>query len=70
MALASNSLEVFNIPQPVKSQDAPAEATRVYSLDLAGHRTDVRTLCLSSDDELLASASNGEPCHSRYRTTR
>lgn len=66
MALASNSLEVFNIPQPVKSKDTPAEATRVYSLDLLGHRTDVRALCLSSDDELLASASNGKRYHKLY----
>lgn len=63
MALASNSLEVWNIPPPVKSKNEPAEATRVYSLDLPGHRTDVRTLCLSSDDKLLGSASNGELCH-------
>ncbi|KAF8592773.1 WD40 repeat-like protein [Ramaria rubella] len=59
MALSSNSLEVFNIPQPVKSKDTPQEATRVFSLDLPGHRTDVRTLSISSDDQLLASASNG-----------
>lgn len=59
MALASNALEVYNIPQPTKSKDAP-EATRVYSVDLPGHRTDVRTLSLSSDDQILASASNGK----------
>ena len=64
MALANNALEVFSIPQPTRSKDVP-EATRVYSLDLPGHRTDVRTLCLSSDDELLASASNGKPSFSR-----
>ncbi|KAI0307347.1 WD-repeat-containing protein [Multifurca ochricompacta] len=37
----------------------PPEAVRLYSLDLPGHRMDVRTLSLSSDDNLLASASNG-----------
>ncbi|KAF7983876.1 hypothetical protein HWV62_18218 [Athelia sp. TMB] len=57
-ALASNALEVHNIPQPTKSKETP-EATRLYTVDLPGHRTDVRTLCLSSDDLLLASASNG-----------
>lgn len=36
------------------------EASRTYVLDLPGHRNDVRTLCLSSDDELLASGSNGQ----------
>ncbi|KAG6918919.1 hypothetical protein DXG01_010574 [Tephrocybe rancida] len=57
-ALASNAIEVYNIPQPTKSKDAP-EAVRAFSVDLPGHRTDVRTLSLSSDDEILASASNG-----------
>ncbi|KAK7061634.1 WD-repeat-containing protein [Favolaschia claudopus] len=59
LALASNALEVYNIPPPTKSKEEAAEAARVYSVDLPGHRTDVRTLCLSSDDRLLASASNG-----------
>ncbi|KAJ3552714.1 hypothetical protein NM688_g4006 [Phlebia brevispora] len=57
-ALATNALEVYSLPQPTKSKDVP-EASRVLSVDLPGHRTDVRTLCLSSDDMLLASASNG-----------
>ncbi|KAF9247204.1 WD-repeat-containing protein [Melanogaster broomeanus] len=59
IALASNALEVYDLPLPSKSKEVP-EATRTYSLDLPGHRTDVRTLCLSSDDQLLASASSGE----------
>ncbi|KAJ7904416.1 WD-repeat-containing protein [Mycena olivaceomarginata] len=59
LALASNALEVHNVPAPTKSKEEPPEATRLYSVDLPGHRTDVRTLCLSSDDRLLASASNG-----------
>ena len=58
-ALSNNALEVYNIPPPIKSKDAPPEASRIFSVDLPGHRTDVRTLCLSSDDALLASASNG-----------
>ncbi|KAL1944244.1 hypothetical protein VTO73DRAFT_3429 [Trametes versicolor] len=59
VALASNALEVYSIPPPAKSKDGPPEAGRVFSVDLPGHRTDVRTLCISSDDALLASASNG-----------
>ncbi|KAJ6599165.1 WD-repeat-containing protein [Mycena vulgaris] len=59
VALSSNALEVYTVPPPAKSKDEPPEATRLYSVDLPGHRTDVRTLCLSSDDRLLASASNG-----------
>ncbi|KAE9410369.1 WD40 repeat-like protein [Gymnopus androsaceus JB14] len=56
-ALSSNSLEVYNVPPPSKSKD-PLEATCTYTVELPGHRNDVRTLCLSSDDQLLASASN------------
>lgn len=58
MALANNALEVYNVPPPSKSKEDP-EPSRMYTLDLPGHRTDVRTLCLSSDDQILASASNG-----------
>ncbi|KAK1236731.1 beta transducin [Marasmius sp. AFHP31] len=57
-ALSSNALEVYSIPLPSKSKELP-EPSRIYSVDLPGHRADVRTLCLSSDDQLLASASNG-----------
>jgi len=59
MALASNALEVYNVPLPDKSKDT-LEPTRAFSLDLPGHRTDVRTLAISSDDQILASASNGK----------
>ncbi|CAK5262742.1 unnamed protein product, partial [Mycena citricolor] len=59
VALSSNALEVYNVPPPVKSKEEPPQATRQFSVDLPGHRTDVRSLCLSSDDRLLASASNG-----------
>lgn len=68
MALSNNALEVYNIPQPTKSKDEPPEAARIYALDLPGHRTDVRTLCLSADDTLLASASNGKFIESSYPT--
>lgn len=59
VALATNALEVYSFPPPTKTKDGQPEATRSLSVELPGHRTDVRTLCLSSDDMLLASASNG-----------
>lgn len=59
LALSTNALEVYSIPPPTKSKEGVPEASRVLSVDLPGHRTDVRALCLSSDDVLLASASNG-----------
>jgi len=43
----------------MRSIETPPEATKLYTLDLPGHRTDIRTLSLSSDDMLLASASSG-----------
>lgn len=58
-ALSSNAIEVYNVPQPTKSKDQSPEATRSHSVELPGHRADVRTLCISSDDQILASASNG-----------
>lgn len=59
-ALSNNALEVYDVPKYTKSKETPPESARLYSLDLPGHRTDVRTLSLSSDDTILASASNGE----------
>lgn len=60
LALSTNALETYSFPPPSKDKTAQPEATRTLSVELPGHRTDVRTLCLSSDDFLLASASNGE----------
>jgi U3 small nucleolar RNA-associated protein 12 len=64
-ALSSNALEVYSIPPPSKSKDNKdvPEATRIHSLDLNGHRTDVRTVCLSADEQLLATASSGMYCY-------
>ncbi|TIB97034.1 hypothetical protein E3Q18_02824 [Wallemia mellicola] len=62
LALANNAAEVHAIPQPTKKsvEDSQPEAVRLHSLDLPGHRADIRALALSSDDQLLASASNGQ----------
>ncbi|KDR83852.1 hypothetical protein GALMADRAFT_55599 [Galerina marginata CBS 339.88] len=70
IALSSNAIEVYSVPQPTKSKEEPLEATRSYSVDFPGHRTDVRTLCLSSDDQILASASNGSLKIWNMKTTR
>ncbi|KAI0049634.1 WD-repeat-containing protein [Auriscalpium vulgare] len=59
VALANNALEVYTIPPPQKSKEGLPQVARLHSVDLPGHRTDVRTLSLNSDDTLLASASNG-----------
>ncbi|KAH7170747.1 WD40-repeat-containing domain protein [Dactylonectria macrodidyma] len=59
----NNQLECFSLPLKEKSvklkkEDVP-DYTRALSVDLPGHRTDIRALSLSSDDKMLASASNG-----------
>ncbi|MBW0475771.1 hypothetical protein O181_015486 [Austropuccinia psidii MF-1] len=58
LALASNSLEVFTIPRP-SSKSTPQEPTRLHKVALPGHRTNIRTVFLSSNDQLVATGSNG-----------
>lgn len=65
LALANNSLEAFTVPSPSGSKkskladgSAP-EPVKVHSVELPGHRQDVRALAVSSDDQILASAASG-----------
>jgi U3 small nucleolar RNA-associated protein 12 len=58
----NNELDVYEVPtydRTSKSKDDTTEYTRAYSVELPGHRTDVRSLALCSDDKMLASASSG-----------
>ncbi|VVT58486.1 uncharacterized protein SAPINGB_P006233 [Magnusiomyces paraingens] len=64
-ALANNALETYSVAAPmsvgIKAKSAgPAEYSRVSSVDRPGHRTDIRALSISSDDRMVASASNGQ----------
>ncbi|KAK9234399.1 hypothetical protein V1525DRAFT_435654 [Lipomyces kononenkoae] len=61
VSLTSNCIEFYTIaiPQRLKKSSPPPEYNRLYALDIPGHRTDVRSLALSSDDTMLATASNG-----------
>ena len=62
-ALTNNMLEVYEIPTRESTKKSTSEEQmdyiRTFSLDMPGHRTDIRSLHLSSDDRMLASASNG-----------
>ena len=62
-ATTNNELELYNMMTKKEERkpksDEPPEYTRTFSVDMPGHRTDVRSLALSSDDRMLASASNG-----------
>ena len=64
IAETNNQLEVWNIPVKLKEKSPkslePSEYSRLVSVETPGHRADVRALALSSDDRMLASASNGE----------
>ena len=53
-ALSNNSIECYN------SNDDVAEPFLLQStFDIQGHRSDIRSLALSSDDDLIASGSSG-----------
>ncbi len=62
-ATTNNQLELWAIDVSSKGkapkQDDPPSYTRPFSVDIPGHRTDIRSLALSSDDRMVASASNG-----------
>ncbi|KAI9784131.1 MAG: hypothetical protein M1839_002635 [Geoglossum umbratile] len=59
----NNQLEVYDIPTKAKGKQKkdkePLDYSRTFSVDMPGHRMDVRSLALSSDDKMLASASSG-----------
>ena len=63
VATANNLLEEYYVPRKLKEKKSkssePPEYTCPFTVDMPGHRTDVRSLALSSDDRMLASASNG-----------
>ncbi|KAI9741106.1 MAG: hypothetical protein M1834_002819 [Cirrosporium novae-zelandiae] len=59
----NNQLEVYDIDAKVvgkkSKSDEPPEYNRTSAVEMPGHRTDIRSLALSSDDRMLASAANG-----------
>ena len=54
VALTNNAIDVYSF-SPNKED---ADIDLVSSLDIPGHRSDIRALALSSDDDLLVSAGN------------
>lgn len=59
----NNLLELYTIQtkdkvSKTKKDEAP-EYTKGIAVELPGHRTDIRAVSISSDDKMLASASNG-----------
>ena len=68
----NNELDLYNIPIRLKDKFSKADElgdyNRALSIDLPGHRTDVRCVSLSSDGRMLASASNGSLKIWNFRT--
>lgn len=63
-ALSNNSIEVYACGANDDEEGEREEAIRLLSsLDLQGHRSDIRTLALSSNDELILSGSNSKLVH-------
>ena len=60
VGMSNNLIDVYEVPKKAKTKsDAAPEYSRMYSVEFAGHRNDVRALALSSDDRMVASASSG-----------
>ncbi|KAL3493017.1 hypothetical protein BJX62DRAFT_201932 [Aspergillus germanicus] len=60
-ATTNNQVEAYSVAMHNKKNKDEDELdyTRTLAVDMPGHRTDIRSVALSSDDRMLASASNG-----------
>lgn len=56
LSTSSNTIELYTIPFTAKEV---SPATKSYSVEVQGHRTDVRSMDISDNNKLLATASNG-----------
>lgn len=60
VATSNNQLELFEVTTSDKKKTAEApDYSRTLSVDMPGHRSDIRCVALSSDDRMLATASHG-----------
>ncbi|RCI14820.1 hypothetical protein L249_6391 [Ophiocordyceps polyrhachis-furcata BCC 54312] len=63
VATTNNQLEYYSIPlkdkDDTKKKQVIPDYAKTLSVELPGHRTDIRALALSSDDKMLASSANG-----------
>lgn len=57
----NNLLELYNIvgKERLKSKGEEPDYNKALAVELPGHRTDIRSVAISSDDKMLASAANG-----------
>ncbi|ODV93336.1 hypothetical protein PACTADRAFT_5123 [Pachysolen tannophilus NRRL Y-2460] len=64
ISLNNNSIEYYRVslPESIKKLSSNSDSIqplKQYSIELQGHRTDVRSIDLSDDNKLLATSSNG-----------
>ncbi|AET39320.1 snoRNA-binding rRNA-processing protein DIP2 Ecym_4255 [Eremothecium cymbalariae DBVPG len=55
---SNNTIEYYSIPYK-NQKPTQVAASKLYTIELQGHRTDVRSIDISEDNKLLAAASNG-----------
>lgn len=55
---SSNTIEYYSIPYEKREPKLPVP-NKPYTIELQGHRTDIRAIDISTDNSLLATASNG-----------
>ncbi|KAL2129845.1 hypothetical protein VTI74DRAFT_7211 [Chaetomium olivicolor] len=57
----NNLLELYTVvgKDKLKSKGDAPDYNKALAVELPGHRTDIRSLAISSDDKMLASAANG-----------
>ncbi|GAV55124.1 hypothetical protein ZYGR_0AS04470 [Zygosaccharomyces rouxii] len=55
---SGNTIEYYSIPYEKREPKQPTPI-RAHSIELQGHRTDIRAIDISDDGKLLATASNG-----------
>ncbi|KAK4142615.1 uncharacterized protein C8A04DRAFT_38147 [Dichotomopilus funicola] len=57
----NNLLELYSVlgKDKLKSKGDVPDYNKALGIELPGHRTDIRSLSISSDDKMLASAANG-----------
>ncbi|KAL7749168.1 beta transducin [Sorochytrium milnesiophthora] len=59
VSLANNTIERYSVQLMSKVTAENAMPTKTNSIELPGHRGDIRAVTLSSDDEMLASVGGG-----------
>ncbi|KAJ1977984.1 beta transducin [Dimargaris verticillata] len=63
LTLHSNAVEVYQVVGTANSPEGDAKHLApfsMYAVDLPGHRNEIRAVAISSNDELLATASHGQ----------